>query len=191
MIDFTPFRDNKELSLAEFASGFAKEDLLAATNAMVDRQQALIAGCTDADVVFVPVDPNADDPYAENPDDADLAWNLGHLIAHVTASSEECAWLAAELARGVEWHGRSRSELPWETVTTIAKCRQRLEESRRMRLASLDLWPDEPYLENVRKFESKRIGDLNGIAYFLFGLLHDDGHLAQIDEVVRQAKSHG
>ena len=52
----------------------------------------------------------------------------------------------ADLARGVAFHGRSRSEVPWETVTTIAQCRARLEESRRMRLASLDMWPDQPYL---------------------------------------------
>ena len=71
------------------------------------------------------------------------------MIVHTTASSEEAAFIAAELARGVEFHGRSRSEVPWETVTTIEQCRHRLEESRRMRLATLQIWPDEPDLDNT------------------------------------------
>lgn len=49
-------------------------------------------------------------------DDVHLAWNLGHVIVHTMASAEESAALAAELARGVEYHGRSRYEVPWETV---------------------------------------------------------------------------
>ena len=188
MINFSEFRENKELSLGQFAERFTKEDLRQVTEEMLDRVTELITDCTDADVVHQPLDPGADDPYAEHSDEADLAWNLGHLIVHTTASAEECAWLAAELARGVEWHGRSRSETPWQQITTMAQCQRRLAESRRMRLASLDLWPDQPNLENTHAFNSKRIGALNAVGYFIFGLLHDDGHLAQIEEVVRQAK---
>lgn len=188
MIDFTPFRENSDLSLARFAAGFSQADLRRATHEMVDRLLDMLVDCTDEDVVFTPVDPQAHDAFAENPDEADLAWNLGHLVAHVTASAEECAFLAAELARGVARSGRSRSEVPWQEMTTIAQCRQRLAESRRMRLATLDVWPDAPYLDTVRAFSSPRIGHLNAVGYYLFGMLHEDGHLAQIADVIAQAK---
>ena len=71
-------------------------------------------------VTFQPVDPVANDTFAADPADVKLAWTLGHVIVHATASSEESAFLAAEMARGVANHGRSRSETAWETVTTIS-----------------------------------------------------------------------
>ena len=186
MLDFTPVR-NKEISYAELVTNFTVAELRDLTNEIIDHELAMIADCTDADVVFVPHDPNADDPYATDEADRDLAWNLGHLIVHVTASSEESAALAAEMARGVVRDGRSRSEVPWETVTTIAQCRARLEESRRIRLASLNMWPDEPYLDNVR--QSDRIGEINPVVRFVLGLSHDNGHLAQIGNVISQARA--
>ena len=111
----------------------------------------LIAECVDADVVLVPDDPEADDPWAATPEETNMSWTLGHVIVHTTASSEESAALAAEMARGVALHGRSRYEVPWQEMRTIEGCRQRLEESRRMRLASLEMWPDDPHLENVSR----------------------------------------
>jgi hypothetical protein len=185
MLDFTPVR-NKEMSYAELVADLTVDDLRDLTNEMVDDQLALIADCTDVDVVFEPHDPDAADPYAEDEADRDLAWNLGHLIAHVTASSEEGAALAAEMARGVVRDGRSRSEVPWQTVTTVAQCRERLEESRRMRLASLGMWPDAPYLNNVKM--SERAGKIDAFVRFVFGLSHDQGHLAQIEKVIAQGK---
>jgi hypothetical protein len=116
-----------------------------------------------------------------------LAWTLGHVIVHVTASSEESAAIAAELARGVPHRGgRSRSEVPWETVRTVAGCRARLEESRRMRLASLDMWPDRADLSNGYAWR-EGMDPFNAPAQFSLGLLHDDNHLDQIREIVRQA----
>ena len=103
---------------------------------------------------------------------------------HVTASAEESGALAAELARGVEYHGRSRYEVPWRQMTRIAQCRARLEESRRMRLASLGMWPDEPDLKNTSRSHA---GEVNAVGRFVLGLKHDADHLAQIAEVVRQA----
>ena len=186
MLDFTAVR-SKEMSYAELVAGLTVADLRHLTHELIDYQLTLLADCTDADVVFVPVDPNANDPYAEDRADVNLAWNLGHLIAHVTASSEESAALAAELARGVVRDGRSRSEVPWESVTTVAHCRQRLAESRRMRLASLDMWPDAPYLDNkVTPWPS--IGEIDAYGRFILGLSHDQGHLAQIEDVIAQAK---
>jgi hypothetical protein len=116
-----------------------------------------------------------------------MPWTLGHVIVHVTASAEESAALAAELARGVEYHGRSRSEVPWRTVTTIEECRARLEESRRMRLASLQMWPDKPHLENTYVTRAGR-PPINAVNRFLRGLWHDEAHLGQIERLVRDAR---
>jgi hypothetical protein len=185
MLDFTPVR-NKELSMSRLVAGLTPDDLQRLTNEMVDTMLDLIQDCVDADVTFVPEDPEAYDPYAADEADVHLAWTLGHVIVHTTASAEESAALAAELARGVEFHGRSRSEVPWQTVTTIAQCHQRLEESRRMRLASLDMWPDRPDLDNT--YESFGGEPINAIARFVWGLKHDDDHLGQVAKIVRQAK---
>ncbi|MBP7999159.1 MAG: DinB family protein [Chloroflexi bacterium] len=186
MLDFTPVR-NKQMTLNELSEGLTRNDLRQSTHEMIDKVLDLIEDCLDEDVTFVPYDPEAHDQYAVNTDETTVAWTLGHVIVHVTASSEETAFIAAELARGVPFHGRSRSELPWETVTTIAQCRQRLEESRRMRLATLELWPDKPYLDNMYQRDESST-KITPVAYFLFGLRHEDGHLAQIEEIVRQAK---
>ncbi len=187
MLDFTRVRA-KEITLRELTAGFTGADLAALTNEMIDEQLRLLAECTDADVTFTPVDHNANDTFASKQEDVNIAWTLGHLIVHVTASSEESAFLAAELARGVENHGRSRYETPWESVTTLAQCRARLEESRRMRLATLNVWPDQPDLEN--SYEPwPGAGRYNTVSRFVGGLSHDDSHLAQIAEVVRQAKA--
>lgn len=189
MLDFTPVR-NKAITMAELSAGLTVADLRALTDEMVDAMLALIANCTDADVVFQPIDPTADDPFAANADEANMAWTLGHVIVHTTASAEESAFLAAEMARGVPNHGRSRYETPWQSVTTIAQCRRRLEESRRIRLASLDMWPDSPHFDlTYRPWPSA--GEINCVARFVLGLLHDDDHLAQIAEIVRQARGIG
>jgi hypothetical protein len=122
-----------------------------------------------------------------------MSWTLGHVIAHVTASAEEAAFQAAELARGVRYRQiRSRYEVPWQSVTTIAQCVDRLEESRRMRHGSLDMWPDEPFLDNTFVL---KVGtpssvttdrpEVNAAAKFLLSLMHD---LAQMAEIVHQAK---
>ena len=186
MIDFTPIRE-EELTIADLAVGLGAAELRVLTNEMVDLMSGLIAESRDEDVVLVPVDPDAHDDYAGSDKEVGLSWTLGHVIVHATASAEEQAFLGTELARGVSRRpGRSRTEVPWETVTTIAQCRQRLEESRRMRLAMLDVWPDEPYLENYHR--RKRDLYINGAAQFLQGLAHDDSHVGQIAEIVRQGK---
>ncbi len=185
MLDFTPLR-NKELTMSQLAADLGADDLRRLTNEMVDTVLDLISACVDTDVTFVPDDPDAHDPFADDEADVDLAWTLGHVVVHITSSSEEAAAVAAELARGVEYHGRSRYETPWESVTTIAQCRQRLDESRRMRLASLDMWPDEPHLDNVFETHGQEI---NAVMRLVLGLKHADDHLGQIEEIVRQANS--
>ncbi len=178
----------KEITIADLAQDVSVDLLRRETTAMNDRVLGLIAECTDADVVFKPVDPEANDRYAQDPTAANEAWTLGHVIVHATASSEEAAFLAAELARGVPHHGRSRSETEWTTVTTIAQCRQRLHESRRIRLASLELWPDQPNLDlTYAIWEGGPV--VNAVSRFLYGLVHESSHLAQMAEIVRQAQA--
>jgi len=187
MLDFSRVR-NQELSYSDLASGLTIADLRTLTDEMVDLMVAMIKDCTDADVTFTPADPGANDTFASKSDEVGIAWTLGHVIVHTTASSEESAFLAAEMARGVENHGRSRSEIPWEEVTTIAECRERLEESRRMRHASVEMWPAQPYLETVyRPWPSAP--EINALGRFILGLSHDDSHVGQIEDVVRQAKA--
>jgi hypothetical protein len=187
MLNFKAVRD-KKITLAELVAGLTCDDLRALTNEMIDMMQGLIAGCGDADVTFVPVDPAAHDRFAAKEEEINLAWNLGHVVVHTTASAEESAALAAELARGVEYHGRSRYEMSWQTVTTIAQCRRRLEESRCMRLMSLAMWPDEPHLDNVCE-PWPGAPQVNAIGRFALGLMHDDDHVGHIAEIVRQARA--
>lgn len=186
MLDFMPVRE-KRMTIAELCADLKVDDLRTLTNEMIDAMLALIAECTDEDVVFQPIDPKADDPFAVTAEEANAAWTLAHVIVHTTASAEESAFLAAEMARGVPNHSRSRYEVPWQSVTTIDQCRHRLEESRRMRLASLEMWPDSPHLD-ICYTPWRGAGEVNCVGRFVLGLFHDDDHLGQIAEIVRQAQ---
>jgi DinB superfamily len=172
------------MTFSDMARDLTPADLRNLTNEMIDTMLSIVADATDEDVVFIPQDPNADDPYGI-PEEKDLVWTLGHVSVHTTASAEESAALALTLARGLAPEGRSRYEVPWRTVQTIAQVRHRFEESRRMRLAMLDAWPDEPHLE-VTYSISPRFGPFNATARFLMGLYHDDDHLGQLNEIMRQ-----
>jgi hypothetical protein len=187
MLDFTLVRQG-QLSVFAFVNQnkIGYDDLRNLTDEMVDRILELLEGCSDTDVTFVPEDSEAEDNFAANPADVTLPWTLGHVIVHTTASAEEAAFLAAELARGVEWHGRSRYEVPWQTVTTIRQCRERLEESRRMRHAMLDVFPAAPHLENI--YEPRPGLQYNCLSRFVSGLMHDDSHLQQISKIVAQSR---
>ena len=186
MLNFQAVR-NGEITFAELVVDLTVDDLRDLTSEMVDTMLSLIVDCVDADVVMEPLDPEADDPFAATPEEINLAWNLGHVVVHTTASAEESAAIAAELARGVEYHGRSRYEVPWTEMRTIAGCRQRVEERRRMRLASLEMWPAEPHLENSHEVWPER-PKVNAVGRFALGLMHDESHLGQIQEIVRQAR---
>jgi hypothetical protein len=183
-LDFSRVR-SREVKLADLVADLSLDDLAGATDSSIAQIEEILAEATDADVVFVPEDPAADDPAAADPADRELAWNLGHLVVHVTASAEESAALAQELARGVPFHGRSRWEVPWKTVTTIEQCRRRLADSRRIRLASLQMWPASPPSDvdpdpATPTWEQAR-------ERFARGLSHEDAHVDQIRNVVKQA----
>ena len=190
MIDFSPMRDG-EVSYMDYAAreNIGPAELRALSDESVDHLLSLLADLTDADIVFDPDDPDADDPFAVEGEET-IGWNFGHLIAHVTASSEEGAALSSLLARGIPASERPRYETPWRDIETVAQVRQRLEESRRMRNAYLETWPDAPLLNIVRDVSERftaRFGEMNAPAAFLFGLSHEAGHYDQIEEVRRQA----
>jgi hypothetical protein len=150
MLNFKAFY-NQEVTLDELVAPITRQDLRDLSNEMVDAILKRIAGCTDAEVIFQPSDPQANDRFAQTPEEVKLAWTLGHVIVHTTSSAEESAALAAELARGVEFHGRSRYEIPWQEMHTIQQCRERLEESRRMRLAVWNCGPPRRTWKTIAK----------------------------------------
>jgi hypothetical protein len=164
----------------------ATEELRRLTNAVFDSARKLLRRCKDFDVTFVPVDLLADDPYAEAGHDVNVGWTLGHIIAHLTAGAEESAALAAELARGVAYHGRSRNEIPWESMKTVEQCRARMDECRRICLASLGMWPALPNLANTY-IPWEDAAPMGATARYLLGLRHAIAHLGQMSDAVAQA----
>jgi hypothetical protein len=191
LIDFAPVKKG-EMKILDYARPFTIDDLRHATNTSIDFMLDLIENSTDEMISFIPYDPEANDPYAP-PELQNVGWSLGHLVAHVTASSEEWATYSSILARGIIYPAepRLRYETDWETITTRAQAVQRLEESRRMRLGYLDTWPDRPHLNVLRQLSPRyveKFGEMNAPACFLFGLYHEVGHQAQFKEVYRQAR---
>ncbi len=187
MIELKQLGDNS-LQPADITDGQAQDDLRQLVNDMIDAQLSMIDDCTDADVVFTPIDEAADDPEAVSEVEVGMAWTLGHVIVHCCASSEESTFLAAELARGVENHGRSRYEPHWSTIKTIQQCREVLEDSRRMRLAALEVWPRQPNLDH--RYEVWPGGPVaNAMELYVVGHVHEYSHFDQIREIVRQAQA--
>ena len=188
-IDFKPVL-NQEMKMLEYSQQFTIDDLRRATNDSVDYLLSLIEKMDDAAIVFAPHDPNASDPHAVAGEE-EIGWGIGHLIAHVTASSEEWATYSSILARGVPYPAepRLRYETPWRDVDSKAKAVQRLEESRRIRLSYLATWPDQPDLDIKRDLSPRfveRSGEMNAAACFLFGLRHEVAHYGQFVEVKQQ-----
>ncbi len=190
LIDFSAV-DIHEKTMLQFGNDITVATMRAATNESIDTLLKIVSGLTDEQSTFLPLDPEADDPHAK-PGEEKIGWSIAHLVVHVTSSSEEWATYSGILARGIAYPAepRLRYETEWTTVKTTAHCIQRLEESRRLRLACLDMWPDQPNREILRELSprfTERFGQLNAAACFLFGLKHELGHYAQFREVVRQA----
>jgi len=192
MVDLTPvFNKEKKYIDVWNDDKLTIDDLRNAANESIDYLLSLIQELEDEDFVFVPVDENANDPYSVEGEE-NIAWTLGHLIAHVTASSEEGAAFSSLLARGIEGiEHRPRYETPWRDMDSKVKALQRLEESRRIRLGYLDTWPDTPDLDNERQGLSERAkahyGIYNAPTAFLSGLGHELGHYEQIKDAIKQA----
>jgi hypothetical protein len=187
VIDFSPLR-RKEATVQELSAGLTRTDLVRLANEMCDAVLERITGAEDSDTTFVPEDPGANDTFAENEADVNLPWTLGHVVIHALASSEESAALSLTLARGLEPHERSRYEGPWEDANSISFLHGRIEESRRMQVAMLDAWPDEPHLDTKYVAREGATG-VNAIERFVYGLAHSDSHLEQIATVHEQAKT--
>lgn len=187
MIDFGPVW-RKEKTLQDLAEGLTRQDLARLASEMCDFFIDAIADAGDPDVTFVPEDPDANDTFAATADEVNMPWTLGHVIVHWTASSEEAAALALTLARGLDVTGRSRYEVPWAQVRSAGFLRDRIEESRRMQLAMLDAWPNQPHMD---KTYSPREGapGMNAVARFLGGLSHAAAHRDQARDILAQAKA--
>ena len=93
MLDLQPVRE-KKITLQDLVRDLTKDDLRRELNEMYDEVSRLIADCTDAHVTFEPVDEKADDPYSVNGEES-IAWTLGHVVVHLTASMEESASIAS------------------------------------------------------------------------------------------------
>lgn len=189
-LDFSAIR-NGDVKLSDFAQHVTVADLRDMTNESINTILAIIADLDDADITFDPIDPLADDPYAK-PGEEKIGWSIAHLVVHVTASSEEWATYGSILARGIPYprEPRLRYETEWRSITTKAQCLQRLEESRRMRLAYLDAFPDDPSLETYHEMSENfvnKYGQCNAIVAVLLGLMHEEGHFAQFRDVHDQA----
>jgi hypothetical protein len=168
-----------EATFDDLFGGLALADVRRETADLYDRLQAGVFDCVDADVSFVAQDTAA----AEGE-----GWTIGHLIAHITATCEESAFLGAEMARGVPFHGRSCYEVPWESLVTIEQVRERIADSRRMCLACLEVWPSTADLDQT--IEVWPDGPIvNAAGRHAVGLAHGFGHLPQLEEICRQAKA--
>ena len=189
MLDFQALKE-KQITLNQLIAGLGPADLERLTDEMVDDMLAVLAEAQDEDVSFLPDDPAALDRFASNPEEEKIAWTLGHVVVHATASAEEAAALASQLARGLEIKERSRSEVLWREMTQVAQLRQRLEESRRMRKAFLQTWPDRPHYEVLYNPPYPPGAEpTTAVGRFVFGLMHDFPHLYQMREILRQART--
>ena len=190
-IDFTPIRERTQQAIP-FAEQFSLDEIRSAAVESIDFMLGILDGLSDADVTFVPDDPDADDPHAV-PEEISGGWNIAHIIVHVTASTEEYVSTAAVIARGINYprEPRLRYETHWKSVVTVAQCEQRLRESLRIRLAALDSFPDEILPGRWERSERflEIFGEGDAKAAYLLGLSHETGHHAQLAEAKRQTLS--
>ncbi len=191
LLDFSPVEVG-DMTLYQFAQRFSLDDLRHLTNASLNTVLEILGDADDARLTHLPDDSLADDPYAP-PEERYQGWNLAHLVVHVTASSEEWATYSALLARGIVYgrEPRLRFETDWHMLKTREAVIGRIEESRRMRLASLDTWPDTPRLDVFRVISERFIekhGPVNAKSALLYGLRHEQSHFEQIRETARQAR---
>jgi hypothetical protein len=168
-------------SVADALRDVHYSDLDVYTDEIYNEIAAIIADANDAAVIFVPRDPASEGGEGQG-------WTLGHVIAHLTATSEEAAAAAAMMARGVNLEQRLHYEVAWETITSGEQVRERVQESYRMCRALLDAWPSAAHLE-VELTPIPQLGPMNAIGRYVLGLFHAQSHLEQLREIMRQAAS--
>lgn len=194
-----------KISYADVVRDVRLVDLRTKTEQIFDAVQSIIADATDTAVRLVPIDHEASsgpetameiiaakegrwmpsDP--EVSEGVKLGWTLSHVIAHMTSILEDAMACAAMLARGVRLEGRLLYEVPWKSMTTAEPVHARVRESRRICLAFLDAWPDQPHLETT-VIRIPEIGPLNAIGIGMSGIFHGQMHLDQLREIIQQAK---
>lgn len=191
-LDYTPiYEGTMKWGAFVTENNLTFEDLREETLRLYEATHTILDEAVDADISFVPHDPNAHDAHAPE-GKQHIGWTLGHLIAHATATNEETFVFGSLLARGIPQGGRIRVEAAWEEIDTVAKARQRLNESRRIVLSYLDAIPDAPDLETERVFSERAaayFGPINALASVLMGLTHHNEHLPQMEEALCQAKA--
>ncbi len=178
MLDFSSVFSGEQ-RYSDVVGGITTSDLPRLSNEILDAVEERLNGLTDGDVTYVSRDPTPDDPEANG-------WTIGHVVVHLTAGLEESAALGATLARGVEIEGRSRYEMPSQSVTTVQQVRDRLAESRRMVLGYLGVWPDAPHLD-ISHTQVEFFGPMDAIGVHLMGYMHATMHLNHLVEIRRQA----
>ena len=191
-------------SYADIVRQLRPTDLRMKTEQFFDAVQSILAEATDAAVLWVPNDPHV----SEEPETAmeilaakegrwkpqtaseegKVGWTLSKVIAHVTAILEDGMACSAMLARGVQLDTRLLYEVPSSSMTTAEQVRERVRESRRVCLALLDAWPDQPHLETT-VIRIPEIGPLNAIGIAMSGLFHGPMHLDQLREILRQTEA--
>lgn len=179
VLNFEAFRLGKA-SYADVTRAVTHTDLYKATEEFFDTIDSIVTGVTDMGATFVPHDPDLKDANEE-------AYTLGHVIVHLTATLEEASSIGSVLARGIAFEGRLRNEVPWQTIRTAQQVHARLRESRRMCKAYLDSWPDGPHLD-VTIIRIPSFGPMNVVAMHALGILHGEGHVEQLREIMRQSK---
>ena len=167
-----------QVSYADLTRTIHHADLYSTTDELFDALEAILSETTDATVLFVPRDPAVEDK-------GEQGWTLSHVVAHLTATLEEAAAIAAMLARGVLVEERLRFETPWQTLTTRQMVQARLTESRRICHALLDAWPDEPHLDVTRTL-IPLFGPMDAVGFSVLGLAHSQEHLSQLRDIVHQ-----
>lgn len=181
-IDFSQYQVGA-MKLMDFMHAYSLHDLMETATAQADALIALVQPLTDAQVTHIPNDPQATEGDG---------WSVAHLILHMTASVEEAVAVSSILARGISYpfEPRLRYEADWQTVLSTAQCLARLHESRRMRVAYLSAWPDQPNFDTRREVPpplKERFGDMDVMASVGLGLRHEFEHMPQVREAIRQA----
>jgi len=190
-------------SYADVVRQVRPADLRMKTEQFFDTVQSILASATDVAIQLVPRDPHvSEEPETAmeilaakegkwnpktTPEEGKLGWTISKVVAHVTAILEDGMACAAMLARGVRLEQRLMYEVPSESMITAEQVRVRVRESRRICLALLDAWPDQPHLETT-VIRIPEIGPLNAVGIAMSGLFHGPMHLDQMREILRQAK---
>ena len=172
---------------ADTVAAYDRNNLIELTQEYYAEINGIISGATGAAIVAVPFDPGLKDQS-----EGEGAWTIGHIIAHLTATTEESAALASALARGAEFADdlRLRAEVAWETLQTAEQINARLAESQRMSLAFLETWPDAPDLARTATL-IPQFGPMNAVGRYMLGLFHANMHLDQLREIMRQMREQG